>query len=888
MTAKVFHSELWGKRESKYTRLLDSDLRATEWAGLSPAAPLYLFVPLDVGLSAEYAGFWSVSDIFPVNSVGIVTARDTLTIRWSAREVWDTVRDLASLPAETARQRYNLGKDARDWKVHLAQQDIRETGPDRRKIFPILYRPFDIRFTYYTGRTRGFICRPRPDVMGHMLSCPNLGLATSRQTPAGRWLHVLAASCITDDCYLSNRTREHACLSPVYVCAKRPPRVSISAGDGRRAGRVPNLNPEFVAEMERRLRLRFIPDGRGNLGTFSQGSRKEATENGRGTRTGIPPENDCPQHPPQASETRDAGPQCTAGVPPAVSGASRPRDPRGGQPGQTTACSQSHAEGPRCTAGVPPAVSGASRPRDPQGGQPGQTTACSQSHAEGPRCTAGVPPAVSGASRPRFGDVTIRDRGRLPHWETQGAVYFVTFRLADSLPRPVLDGFEAERAEVLKRAEQMGREPSPAERKRLSELFSQRIEAHLDRGCGACDLSHPRVAQLVADSLRHFDGQRYRLFAWRVMPNHVHVVFRPIGNYSLAGIVQSWKSFTAKRANRILGREGTLWQREYYDHLVRDENDFHRVVQYIVDNPVEARLSDWPWLWVCGQDARTTAGETPAVRGPEGNAALSTAAGVSGAFRPRCGQDARAIAGETPAVQGQQEAEHTSGETSASAPTTEPPGGRADSMGTFGPEDVFHYIYAVFHSPTYRKRYAEFLKRDFPRVPLTSDLSLFRTLCQKGADLVALHLVEGDYEAASWNRRKPPQLSPFQRLISRYPVAGEDLVEKVFYVAPGEPEPGTGKPLPHDSGRVYISTERPPGKSAEEGKKAQYFEGVPPEAWEFHIGGYQVCEKWLKDRKGRKLSYDDIQHYHKIVVALKETIRLMSEIDAAIPRWPIG
>jgi len=101
------------------------------------------------------------------------------------------------------------------------------------------------------------------------------------------------------------------------------------------------------------------------------------------------------------------------------------------------------------------------------------------------------------------------------------------------------------------------------------------------------------------------------------------------------------------------------------------------------------------------------------------------------------------------------------------------------------------------------------------------------------------------------------------------------------YVAPGEPEPGTDKPL--KKGRVYISPDTP-----KTGKKAQYFEGVPPDVWDFHIGGYQVCEKWLKDRRGRKLSYDDLTHYQRVVVALNETTRLMEEIDAAIPDWPIG
>jgi hypothetical protein len=204
------------------------------------------------------------------------------------------------------------------------------------------------------------------------------------------------------------------------------------------------------------------------------------------------------------------------------------------------------------------------------------------------------------------------------------------------------------------------------------------------------------------------------------------------------------------------------------------------------------------------------------------------------------------------------------------------PEGRGDLKETFGPEDAFHYIYAVLHSPTYRERYKEFLRIDFPRIPLTSDLELFEALCQKGADLVALHLLEPSYGAASWNRNKA-QPNPFHNVNVRYPVPGDDVVEKGHpkYIPPGERTPGSREPL--QEGRVYIN-------------RGQYFEGVPPEVWEFHVGGYQVCEKWLKDRRGRKLSYDDKEHYKKIVMALGETIRLMREIDEVIEQhggWPI-
>jgi len=173
------------------------------------------------------------------------------------------------------------------------------------------------------------------------------------------------------------------------------------------------------------------------------------------------------------------------------------------------------------------------------------------------------------------------------------------------------------------------------------------------------------------------------------------------------------------------------------------------------------------------------------------------------------------------------------------------PDGVGDLKGTFGPEDIFHYAYAVFHSPTYRSRYADFLKRDFPRLPLTSDKKLFAALAEKGRELVALHLMES------------PALDS---LITGFKIEGSNEVEKVR--------------CDENARRVYIN-------------KAQYFEGVPPEVWEFHVGGYQVCAKWLKDRRGRNLTFDDIQHYQKIVVALAETSRLMAEVDEIIPAWPI-
>jgi predicted helicase len=171
--------------------------------------------------------------------------------------------------------------------------------------------------------------------------------------------------------------------------------------------------------------------------------------------------------------------------------------------------------------------------------------------------------------------------------------------------------------------------------------------------------------------------------------------------------------------------------------------------------------------------------------------------------------------------------------------------GQGDLKSTFGPEDVFYYIYAILHSNTYRSRYKEFLKFDFPRIPVTSDSKLFTNLVARGSELVALHLME----------------SPILRnYITKYLGTGPNSVESIKYK--------------EHEGRVYIN-------------KKKYFEGIEPAIWNFRVGGYQVCKKWLLDRKGRTLKLEDLEYYQRMIVAIKETIHLMDEVDASIPSWPV-
>ncbi len=382
-------------------------------------------MPRDEALHEEYEAGWSLTDIFPVNSVGIVTARDKLTIQWTAEDMERVVADFAARGTEDARSFYDLGKDAQDWKVELAQEDVRR---ENGLVCPVLYRPFDRRVTYYTGNSRGFICRPRPNVMRHMLAGENVGLSTTRSKElVGGWEHIFASKHLIQHHTVS--LKEVNYLFPLYA-------YSLEALAQSSTGREPNLDREFVEAIVSAIRFDFISDGVGNLGT------------------------------------------------------------------------------------------------------------------------------------------------------------------------------------------------------------------------------------------------------------------------------------------------------------------------------------------------------------------------------------------------------------------------------TFGPEDVFNYVYAVLHSPEYRRRYADFLKSDFPRVPLPGDRALFTDLVCHGGRLVSLHLMEAESTDVQ----------------ATFPDAGSNQVDKVRYARPKNGVPG----------RVWINCE-------------QYFECVEPEIWAFTIGGYRPAEKWLKGRKGRRLSEDDIDHYRKIISALAETRHLMAEIDQAIEQhggWP--
>jgi len=184
--------------------------------------------------------------------------------------------------------------------------------------------------------------------------------------------------------------------------------------------------------------------------------------------------------------------------------------------------------------------------------------------------------------------------------------------------------------------------------------------------------------------------------------------------------------------------------------------------------------------------------------------------------------------------------------------------GSLETGGTVGPEDILDYIYALLHSQSYRLRYEALLKNDFPRIPVTHNISMFANLCNFGENLVKLHLMES---------------CELNNHMTTFPASGDNTVTKVAEKGKTLAEVANGK------GKLFIN-------------KTQYFDSVPEQAWNFHIGSYQVCHKWLADRKkaGRKLTAEDIEHYHKIVVSINETIKIMNQIDEVIEShggWPV-
>jgi REP element-mobilizing transposase RayT len=200
-------------------------------------------------------------------------------------------------------------------------------------------------------------------------------------------------------------------------------------------------------------------------------------------------------------------------------------------------------------------------------------------------------------------------RRHLPHWQPAGATLFVTFRLSGSLPRTVIAQLQAERD---RREAKLLQIQDPEERSKQAYLEARLAFGKWDRALDTVRnsprwLSQPPVAEIIVEALHHRDKHVYDLLVFCVMPNHVHLVCTPLTQknesyYVLHEILQSLKGYTARRANPLLGRKGTFWQEENYDHVVRDQKELNRILRYVIYNPVKAGLVQdweaWPWTYI--------------------------------------------------------------------------------------------------------------------------------------------------------------------------------------------------------------------------------------------------------------------------------------------------
>ena len=250
--AKVLHYDLYGKREFKYEFLKKHNLNQIDFKELKPAEEDYLLVPQDLSNKNKYKKGFALNNLFPVNSVGIVTARDHFTIHESKEKVKKTIDSFLLIDDEQARAKFKLGKDVRDWKVHLARADLqKDRGPDFKKITKISYRPFDVKYTYYTGRSKGFHCMPRGNVMQHFLAGENVGLISLRQVKASpSYQHSFITNSIQEACLVSNKTAEISYCFPLYCF---PQRKQLNFGKSRE----PNFNNEIIEQIAKKSNLNF-------------------------------------------------------------------------------------------------------------------------------------------------------------------------------------------------------------------------------------------------------------------------------------------------------------------------------------------------------------------------------------------------------------------------------------------------------------------------------------------------------------------------------------------------------------------------------------------------------------------------------------------------------
>lgn len=267
---KVYYHDLFGLRHEKYDFLDSTTFDSINYQELKPKAPMYFFVPKDLRLEKEYLSGFGLNELFVINSVGIVTTKDSFLICDTKNQVKTRINDIINLSTEELRAKYNL-KDTRDWSIDRAKADIGSVFEDE-KVIPINYRPFDTKFLYYTGLTNGIVARPRFHSMRHLLIPANLGLLSCRQSATNEWNLVGITQSplkndgqavneergLVDDCRVSNKTKERGYIFPLYINTGEA--GPIFEKDGITPETLtPNFRPDILHKIEKGLDEKIIP-----------------------------------------------------------------------------------------------------------------------------------------------------------------------------------------------------------------------------------------------------------------------------------------------------------------------------------------------------------------------------------------------------------------------------------------------------------------------------------------------------------------------------------------------------------------------------------------------------------------------------------------------------
>lgn len=247
---KVFHADLWGSRIEKYQQCFDNSIDTINWTEIKPKTPYYFFIPRQNGKMEKYRKWWSVTEIFSEFSLPLMTGRDPVTICWDKNEVKEKVEYFLTHKKEEIRTKYNTREDSRDWKISNSIKDFRDNNADEKLIKPVAYRLFDIRYTFYSGKAKGFHASPQKKIVNNMLH-ENIGLLLPRQISKRTFQHVFCTDLIPDMCCFSSETKGANQLFPLYLYHKNIDNT---------IEKEPNFTKSFIEFINKKYSQTFEPE----------------------------------------------------------------------------------------------------------------------------------------------------------------------------------------------------------------------------------------------------------------------------------------------------------------------------------------------------------------------------------------------------------------------------------------------------------------------------------------------------------------------------------------------------------------------------------------------------------------------------------------------------